>query len=95
MEITKESLLEYGMIETKGDESLLFPMKKVISVKNHLDEEMEEDEDGELAICITRLRNQVELCLSMPDGSILYLAPKSIEDLQAFERCIESYEPVF
>jgi len=95
MRITKENLINhFGMVETEGDEKLLFPMKKVISVKNHLDEEMEEDE-GELAICVTMLRNKSELCLSMPDGSILYLTPRHIEDLNIFERCIESYEPVF
>lgn len=92
MEITKENLINhFGMVETEGDEQIIFPLKKVISIPN---EDAEEDE-GELAICITRMRNQAELCLSMPDGSVLYLAPQSIEDLQAFERCIESYEPVF
>lgn len=90
MEITKENLIGFGMIQTEGDEKLMFPMKKVISIPN------EDDEDkGELAICLTRLRNQTELCLSMPDGNVLYLAPESIEDLQAFEKCIESYEPVY
>ena len=88
MEITKENLINhFGMVETEGDEQIIFPLKKVISIPN---EDAEEDE-GELAICITRMRNQAELCLSMPDGSVLYLAPQSIEDLQAFERCIESY----
>ncbi len=92
MEITKENLINhFGMVETQGDEKLMFPLKKVISVPN---EDAEEDE-GELAICVTTMRNKSELCLSMPDGSVLYLAPQSIEDLQAFERCIESYEPVF
>ena len=92
MQITKENLINhFGMVETQGDEKLMFPLKKVISVPN---EDAEEDE-GELAICVTTIRNKSELCLSMPDGSVLYLMPRHIEDLNIFERCIESFEPVY
>lgn len=89
MEITKENLITFGMKETEGDEKMIFPMKKVISIPN---EDADEDE-GELAICVTQMRNASELCLTLPDGSCIYLAAESIEDLQTFEKCIASYEP--
>lgn len=83
--ITKESLLKYGMKEVTGDEKLLIPMKKVLS---------KSDEDGtEMGICVTNLRNRNELCLLLPDGGCLYLWVKTIEELEAFEKCILSYEP--
>ena len=91
MVINRDNLVNhFGMIETQGDEQIMFPLKKVISVLNE-----ESEEERELAICITRLRNISELCLSMLDGNILYLAIDNIEDLKVFERCIESYEPVY
>ena len=89
MEITKENLIAFGMKETEGDEKMIFPMKKVISIPN---EDADEDE-GELAICVTQMRNASELCLMLPDGACIYLAAESIEDLQTFEKCIASYEP--
>lgn len=89
MEITKENLITFGMKETEGDEKMIFPMKKVISIPN---EDADEDE-GELAICVTQMRNVSELCLMLPDGACIYLAAESIEDLQTFEKCIASYEP--
>lgn len=90
MKITKESLIAFGMKETEGDEKLLFPMKKVISIPN--EDAVEDEEQGELAICVTQMRNKSELCFMMPDGCI-YLSVQSIEDLEAFERCIGTYEP--
>lgn len=89
MAITKEQLLEFGMKETTGDERLIFPMEKVISIPN---DDAEEDE-GKLAICVTQMRNQPELCLMMPDGACLYLAAETIEELKIFEKCIASWEP--
>lgn len=88
MKITKESLIKFGMIEQQGDEKIIFPLKKVISIPN-------EDEEGEIAICVTTLRNAHELCLVLPDGAIIYLAPDNIEHLKKFEMCIASYEPNF
>jgi hypothetical protein len=89
MEITKENLITFGMKETEGDEKMIFPMKKVISIQN---EDADEDE-GDLAICVTQMRNASELCLMLPDGACIYLDVQSIEDLQTFEKCIASYEP--
>ena len=89
MEITKENLITFGMKETEGYKKMIFPMKKVISIPN---EDADEDE-GELAICVTQMRNASELCLMLPDGACIYLAAESIEDLQTFEKCIASYEP--
>ncbi len=99
MEITRDNLINhFGMVETEGMEKIIFPLKKVISIANentYQEEEEGEEDEGELAICVTLLRNQSELCLAMPGGSILYLVPESIEQLQAFESCIESFEPVY
>lgn len=86
MEITKENLIEFGMKETTGDSKIIFPMEKVISIPN-------DEIDGELAICLTRMRNREEFCLMLPDGSCLYLNVNSMEDLRTFEKCIESWEP--
>jgi hypothetical protein len=83
--ITKKQLIEFGMRETKGDERLFHPMKKIISVSN--------EENQELSICVTSMRNVEELCLFLPDGSTLYLMPKTITELKIFEKCIESWEP--
>ncbi len=96
-EITKDSLLAYGMKETEGDEALLFPLKKIISVganddSDEDDEENYQDDEGELAICLTQMRNAPELCLMMPDGACLYLSIGNIEELEAFEKCVESWE---
>jgi hypothetical protein len=83
-EITKESLLEYGM---KEYDNVLFPMQKNLS-----ENENENQEEGILAICITQMRNITEICLLMPNGNIIFLNVNSIEELQQFENCIESYD---
>jgi hypothetical protein len=41
------------------------------------------------------MRNSTEICLSLPDGGILYLNVQSIEELKAFEKAIGSYEPTY
>lgn len=84
--ISKDSLLKYGMKETTDTEKMFYPLKKVISTKA-------ETSGEELAICVTNQRNVNELCLTLPDGGILYISPKSIENLKIFEECITSYEP--
>lgn len=89
--ISKETLLEYGMIKTIGDSALIWPMEKVISVDEEGNPATKEEE--KMAICITHIRNDTELCLMLPDGNCLYLRPESIEELKTFEKCIESYEP--
>lgn len=89
--INKENLILYGMTET-GDST--FPMQKVISVPDE-DSDPDYEAEGELAICLTNMRNSTEICLSLPGGSILYLNVQSIEQLKAFEKCIGSYEPPY
>ncbi len=94
MEITKESLISvFGMKETEGNEKILFPLKKVISIKD--EEEESEEEDGELAICVTNQRNRSELCLMLPTGDCIYLVAETIEDLQTFEKCIAVFETAY
>lgn len=91
MEISKDTLINhFGMTETVGDERISFPIKKVISLprENH-----DEEDEGELAICVTQMRNKAELCLLLPDGALIFLYVKTIEELKAFEKCIASYEP--
>ena len=83
--ITKEKLIEFGMVETSGDESLLMPLKKVIA---------EDAEDGcEMSIGLSLVRNVPELCLLMPSGDCLFLVVETIEELKIFEKCIASWEP--
>jgi hypothetical protein len=89
--INKENLILYGMTENKGDGSFIMPMEKVISVPN---EDADEDE-GDLAICVTTMRNSTEICLRLPDGAVIYLNVQSIEQLKAFEKCIGCYEPPY
>lgn len=81
MEITKESLIAFGMKEVGGEARAIFSMNKVISVG-----------EDTMSICVTNVRNASELCLILPDGAFLYLKAESIEDLQRFEKCIGSYE---
>jgi hypothetical protein len=85
MALTKQDLIKFGMIETTGDEKIIFPMKKVISIA-------EDNEDGELAICVTMENNVPELVLATPEGK-LYLNIATLEELQAFERFIDGWEP--
>jgi len=89
-EITRESLLDFGMCLTLEPESFIFPMIKVIS------EPLKEgDGMGSLKIAVTRMKNRDDLCLVLPDGALIYLSPKSIEDLENFEKMIVRWEPVF
>jgi hypothetical protein len=87
--ITKESLLNFGMIETDESERIFFPMKKVLSIKSE-NEEYEEDEP-EISIAITRMRNEEEFVLILPDGMV-FINPEFIEDLEAFEKMILEYQ---
>jgi len=84
MKITKESLIKYGMKETGN---IACPLEKVISV--------EPDEDGGyLAISLTLYYSgSMQLTLMMPGGAAIYLNIRSIEELEAFEKCIAVYEP--
>ena len=87
-EITKEQLLEFGMKEAKSDAAMIFPMEKLLS-------KQKSEDGGRFALCVTRLRNITELCLVMPDTSIIYLNVRTIEELKAFEKCIGSWESAY
>jgi hypothetical protein len=91
--ITKEQLIEFGMKETEGDEKAIVPMKKVISLPK--EPEDEDDELGEIAICIDMQYNAPRLVLSLPDGSTLGICAETIDELKAFEKCIGSFEPYY
>ena len=86
--ITKAQLIKFGMKENKGVEKLVFPMEKIISLPNP-----EDPDEGTLSIYVTNMHNKSELALSLPDGGLIYLYCKTIDELKAFERCIGSYEP--
>lgn len=88
--ITEQSLLDWGMVHNTPPDQMVVPMKKVISI--HIDEE---EYDGELAIVISCWNNANELCLSLPDGALIYLKCTTIEELDNFVNCILSYEPNF
>lgn len=77
--ITKEQLIEFGMVETGG---LVMPLKKVLG----------ESEAGQISIAVTLERNTPEIILSLPDGAHVLLSVASIEQLKAFEACIVSWE---
>jgi hypothetical protein len=78
--ITKEQLIEFGMVET-GDPFV--PMRKVLG----------EGEEGEISINVTHERNITELVLRLPDGAAIFLTIATIEELKAFEMCIGSWSP--
>lgn len=87
MKITKEDLLKYGFIEDKED--VFFPLKK--SFEN-IDHNFGSDE-GEQFIAVTTLNNSQEFCfVDTARGSILYLNPKSLNDLKIFEEMVSSIE---
>lgn len=81
--ITKEQLLEWGMINTIDPST---PLKKVLG---------ESEEIGELSIILTLHRNVQEFAISLPDGAMLMLNPLTIEDLKKIEEMLMSYEPVW
>lgn len=89
--ITKESLIAYGMKVNTGFEGHVFPMEKIISIR----EDDEKEGIGHMSILINRSNNSDQLCLWLPDGACIYLAIDNIEQLEAFEKCIASWEPNF
>lgn len=93
MSITKEQLLEFGMIETTGDEKIIYPMKKVISIPP--EKEDTDDDLGEIAICVDMEYNFLRLVLKLPDGSTLVICPETIDELKIFEKCIGGWESYY
>jgi len=90
--ITKEQLIEFGMKELSQEEGgFYFPMKKVISVPN--EENEDNDEFGDISICVSMAYNSSKIVLSLPDGSVINVFVETIEELKAFEKCIAGWEP--
>jgi hypothetical protein len=77
--ITKESLLEFGMVET---DSPIFPMRK----------EILSEMGFRVYVCVSTLRNANELCILMSSTQILYINPVSIEELEIITKSIIAYE---
>lgn len=80
-QITKESLKEFGMVET---DSPIFPMELKIL--------MQPDHKCEVSLCVTCLRNTNELCLKISGGHLIYISPGSIEELATITKSITDYE---
>lgn len=83
MDITKESLLEYGMIETSKSESFIFPMKKPILTDELAGEKV--------YMAVTSIRSIFEPCILVPNGVII-LKASTIEQLQLIEDSLLAYE---
>ena len=86
--ITKEQLLEFGFIEVEDDSKIMFPFKKVLSEPNE-----DDDEQGELALVISRLRNGTDFCIITPTGEMIYVnGAKNLEELKIVEQSITGWE---
>jgi hypothetical protein len=85
VEITKESLIAFGMKVPNDGTEILYPLEK----------ELGKDEfGGVLALVVTNENNRSELCLKLPGGDTLFLGGiKTIEELRIFEKSISSYQP--
>lgn len=83
--IKEQDLLEYGF--TKIDDYIAGPFEKHLSLP---------DEDGgRLTLMLTFERNNAEFALQLPDGSKLFLQVDNLNQLKAFERSIQSWEPIY
>ena len=81
--ITKEQLIEWGMIETSDP---IYPLEKILG---------ESGEVGRLAIVLTLEKNSQNFAIKLPDGATLFINPLTIDDLKKLEELIYSYEPVW
>ncbi len=93
--ITKESLIEFGMVVTNEEDPLrfIYPLEKVLTSENDPDNE---DAVLKMSLVITNERNSSELALILPSGDTLFLGGiESIEELKIFEKAITSFEPVY
>lgn len=86
MAITKETLLEFGMVEVAGDEKFLTPMKKVLG----------SNKEGDLSIVVWMGRNSAELGILSPDGALTYInGIETIDELKIIEKAITEWEPPY
>ena len=81
--INEQDLLDYGFEE--NEDFPLCPFEKRISEPH--------EGSGRLSIVVTHERNQGEFALKMPDGSTLFLQVENLEQLEDFEKSIQSWEP--
>ena len=78
-----DDLLGFGM--TKNEDNPFMPYSKKISIDPEPLYDDNADEVGVIEIGVYLGRNQHDFVLSLPDGSMLYLAIKTIEDLNNFQ----------
>lgn len=86
-EITNEALIAAGWKETGDGVS---PLRKVLS-----DLEENDPDDGEIALNVHWMYNVPMIALSLPDGALLNINVESMEQLEAFEKMIHSYDPPY
>ena len=84
--ITKDELIKFGMVENTGEDKVLYPYIKSITGK-------EFGQDNGIYIVVTNEYNISEFCLILPDGNQLFLNIDSIDELIAFEKYIDRWEP--
>lgn len=84
IEITKEKLIEFGFQMTPDNPIII--CEKVLSdpIENEDDEE-----DGDIAIVLTRERNINEFAISTPDGTLFLNC--DLEQLAIIENTITGY----
>lgn len=80
--ITKESLLKFGMVETND------PAIKLSKV-------LVNDGEVEMRLQLTWHRNSDEFTLYIDDYGLLYINATCIEDLEAIERLVSSFESFY
>lgn len=86
--ITPELMVEYGWIKTDDH---LYPFVKEIHNRNPLNA----SKDSEIKLVLHGMYNNLVFALLLPDGGLLNFVVNNMEELLAFEKSIDFYDPPF
>lgn len=90
MDITKESLLADGWVETPGDGTDCYAEKKIEN-RNPLNA----SSDSDIKLIIHGMYNTNTFAVLLPDGGMLNFVANSMKELRNFENAISFYDPPF
>ena len=89
MDITPDKLMSDGWVKTDDP---LFIYEKAIPNRNPINNT---PEDSDIKLVIHGLLNQWRFAVLLPSGALLNFVANSLDELKAFEKCIDFYDPEY
>ena len=82
--ITKEQLIEFGLIENDKPDKIIYPLKKTLG-KNDIEDD---NDENSIDLVVTMEFNDPVLAISLPEGDLVLGGIETLDELKVIVKAI-------